>query len=157
LAKRVALLLPKRAGGKNTFRLNLSSAALRVSRCALCSYMVGGGAWSKLRVAIRTREIYRSTNGDRWLLARDPDTDRVFVRHELAMDRRSKNSCAWLDRWSRDFCGSATSVRFGMFVADLFKPRCRLEAENLFSVINSASPWGVRRRVFDCAALTGRC
>jgi hypothetical protein len=21
-------------------------------------------------------------NGDRWLLARDPDTDRVFVRHE---------------------------------------------------------------------------
>jgi len=28
----------------------------------------------------------------------------------------------------------------GMFVADLFKPRCRLEAENLFLVINSASP-----------------
>jgi hypothetical protein len=33
-------------------------------------------------VAVRTREIYRSANGDRWLLARDPDTDRVFVRHE---------------------------------------------------------------------------
>jgi hypothetical protein len=30
-------------------------------------------------VAVRTREIYRSANGDRWLLARDPDTDRVFV------------------------------------------------------------------------------
>jgi hypothetical protein len=31
-------------------------------------------------VAVRTREIYRSANGDRWLLACDPD--RVFVRHE---------------------------------------------------------------------------
>jgi hypothetical protein len=30
--------------------------------------------------AVRTREIYRSSNGDRWLLA--PETDRVFVRHE---------------------------------------------------------------------------
>jgi hypothetical protein len=29
-------------------------------------------------VAVRTREIYRSANGDRWLLARDPDTGRVF-------------------------------------------------------------------------------
>ncbi len=33
-------------------------------------------------MAVRTREIYRSANGDRWLLARDPDTGRVFVRHE---------------------------------------------------------------------------
>jgi hypothetical protein len=33
-------------------------------------------------VAVRTREIYRGANGDRWLLARDPDTGRVFVRHE---------------------------------------------------------------------------
>jgi hypothetical protein len=33
-------------------------------------------------VVIRTREIYHSANGDRWLLALDFDTDRVFVRHE---------------------------------------------------------------------------
>ena len=33
-------------------------------------------------VTVRTREIYHSANGDRWLLARDPDTGRVFVRHE---------------------------------------------------------------------------
>ena len=32
--------------------------------------------------ALRTREIYRSSNGDRWLLARNPDIGRVFVRHE---------------------------------------------------------------------------
>ena len=32
--------------------------------------------------AVRTREIYRSSNGDRWLLARGPETSRVFVRHE---------------------------------------------------------------------------
>ena len=64
--------------------------------------------------AVRTREIYRSSNGDRWLLARDPETGRVFVRHEpnlpqvdrsrtlrsepfsspLATDQRSKKSCA---------------------------------------------------------------
>jgi hypothetical protein len=34
------------------------------------------------RVAVRTREIYCSANGDRWLLARDPNAARVFVRHE---------------------------------------------------------------------------
>jgi hypothetical protein len=33
-------------------------------------------------VTIWTREIYRSPNGDRWLLAQDSDTGRVFVRHE---------------------------------------------------------------------------
>jgi hypothetical protein len=34
-------------------------------------------------MTVRTREIYRiASDGDRWLLARDPDTARVFVRHE---------------------------------------------------------------------------
>jgi hypothetical protein len=33
-------------------------------------------------MTLRTRGIYHSANGDRWLLARDPDTGRVFVRHE---------------------------------------------------------------------------
>jgi hypothetical protein len=34
------------------------------------------------RMAVRTRPIYLSANGDRWLLACDPDSGRVFVRHE---------------------------------------------------------------------------
>ena len=29
----------------------------------------------------RTMEIYNSPNGDRWLLAREPDSGRIFVRH----------------------------------------------------------------------------
>jgi hypothetical protein len=29
-----------------------------------------------------TRELYCSSNGDRWHLARDPDTGRVFIRHQ---------------------------------------------------------------------------
>ena len=29
-----------------------------------------------------TRELYCSSNGDRWLLARGPGSGRVFVRHE---------------------------------------------------------------------------
>ena len=33
-------------------------------------------------MAIRTRQIYLSPNGDSWLLVRDLDTGRVFVRHE---------------------------------------------------------------------------
>jgi hypothetical protein len=36
----------------------------------------------RTRVTIRTREIYLSPNGDRWLLAHDSDSGRVFVRHE---------------------------------------------------------------------------
>jgi len=31
---------------------------------------------------VEARELYRSPNGDRWLLVRDPGPGRVFVRHE---------------------------------------------------------------------------
>jgi hypothetical protein len=33
-------------------------------------------------MALATRELYHSSNGDRWYLARDPDAGRVFVRHQ---------------------------------------------------------------------------
>ena len=33
-------------------------------------------------IRVETRELYSSPNGDRWLLCRESDTDRVFVRHE---------------------------------------------------------------------------
>jgi len=33
-------------------------------------------------VAHDMKELYRSSNGDRWWLARDRDSGRVFVRHE---------------------------------------------------------------------------
>jgi hypothetical protein len=29
----------------------------------------------------RNRELYNSSNGDRWLLVREPESGRVFVRH----------------------------------------------------------------------------
>jgi hypothetical protein len=35
-----------------------------------------------MRVSVQTRELYYSTNGDRWCLAYDPAVGRVFVRHE---------------------------------------------------------------------------
>jgi hypothetical protein len=31
---------------------------------------------------LNIRELYHSPNGDRWYLAHDPDTGRVFVKHE---------------------------------------------------------------------------
>jgi bifunctional DNA-binding transcriptional regulator/antitoxin component of YhaV-PrlF toxin-antitoxin module len=31
---------------------------------------------------IETRKLYQSANGDRWLLVRDSDAERVFIRHE---------------------------------------------------------------------------
>lgn len=33
-------------------------------------------------MTLETRELYRSSNGDRWHLARDPDSGRVFIKHE---------------------------------------------------------------------------
>lgn len=33
-------------------------------------------------MALETRELYRSSSGDRWQLARDPGSGRVFVLHE---------------------------------------------------------------------------
>ena len=31
---------------------------------------------------LEKRELYRSSNGDRWFLAREPETGRLFVGHE---------------------------------------------------------------------------
>jgi len=33
-------------------------------------------------MAVATRELYSSPNGDRWFLGRDPITEEVFIRHE---------------------------------------------------------------------------
>jgi hypothetical protein len=33
-------------------------------------------------ISVETRELHSSLNGDRWLLCRDTETDRVFVRHK---------------------------------------------------------------------------
>jgi hypothetical protein len=33
-------------------------------------------------MSLDTRGLYRSPNGDRWSLVRDPGSGRVFVRHE---------------------------------------------------------------------------
>ena len=33
-------------------------------------------------MSMEVRELYRSANGDRWSLVRDPGSGRVFVRHE---------------------------------------------------------------------------
>ena len=33
-------------------------------------------------MSLDTRELYRSPNGDRWSLARDPASGRMSVRHE---------------------------------------------------------------------------
>ncbi|MBV8738484.1 MAG: hypothetical protein JO007_14725 [Alphaproteobacteria bacterium] len=33
-------------------------------------------------MAIEIRELYSSSNGDRWFLGRDPGTGDVFIRHE---------------------------------------------------------------------------
>jgi hypothetical protein len=33
-------------------------------------------------MALLTRELYHSSNGDRWHLARDPDNGQLFVRHQ---------------------------------------------------------------------------
>ena len=35
------------------------------------------------RMSIRSRELYRSANGDRWSLVRDAESGRVIVRHEV--------------------------------------------------------------------------
>ena len=32
-------------------------------------------------MSAQKRELYRSPNGDRWYLAREPETGRLFVRH----------------------------------------------------------------------------
>jgi hypothetical protein len=62
--------------------LNLQPLGLRVPHCARCYYMVGAEQGANSAVAVRTREIYRSANRDRWCWPAILDTARVFVRHE---------------------------------------------------------------------------
>jgi hypothetical protein len=33
-------------------------------------------------MSYEARELYSSTNGDRWYLVRDPDSGRVFIEHK---------------------------------------------------------------------------
>ena len=79
IGKASALLPGRRAPAQARFLKSAGS----IAGVALRSLLLYGwsGAWSKFGVAIRTRQIYLSPNEDRWLLARDPDTGRVFVRH----------------------------------------------------------------------------
>ena len=41
---------------------------------------------------VQTRTLYQSANGDRWQLARDQDTGRVFIRHEANLSSGGKAS-----------------------------------------------------------------
>lgn len=53
-------------------------------------------------MTILTADFYRSSNGDRWLLVRDTETDRRIVRHEpnLSSGGRVTDTPVeeWLDR-----------------------------------------------------------
>jgi hypothetical protein len=60
------------------------------------------------------RELYHSPNGDRWHLARDPDTGRVFVKHQANL--RSGGHMAEIEigvflkatvRSIKSYCGSS--------------------------------------------------
>lgn len=43
-------------------------------------------------MTVPTRELYRSPNGDRWLLAREPSSGRAFIRHEANLASGGKVS-----------------------------------------------------------------
>src|SRR5262245_14140912 len=79
--RRRALRDCRGSGALRPSRVSCSALAVAL-RLALPIYHPEARAWSKYRMALRTREIYRSPNGDRWLLALDTETGRVFVRHE---------------------------------------------------------------------------
>ena len=41
---------------------------------------------------VQVREIYSSPNGDRWDLARDPESGQVFVRHQANLASGGKST-----------------------------------------------------------------
>ena len=41
---------------------------------------------------MRTRELYRSSNGDDWFLAREADTGRVYVLHRANVSSGGRES-----------------------------------------------------------------
>jgi hypothetical protein len=50
-------------------------------------------------MALVTRELYHSSNGDRWYLARDLDTVRVFITYQANLPKaREKARCRQIVR-----------------------------------------------------------
>ena len=43
-------------------------------------------------MSLARREIYRSSNGDSWYLAREPENDRAFVVHEANLSSGGKKT-----------------------------------------------------------------
>jgi hypothetical protein len=54
----------------------------------------------EIGMTIETRTLYQIPNGDRWQLARDAETGRVFVRHEA----------------NRSSGGQVTDIEIGAFL-----------------------------------------
>ena len=50
----------------------------------------------------QTRELYRSPNGDRWLLAREPASGRAFIRHEANLSSGGHVSNVEIGAFLRD-------------------------------------------------------
>ena len=65
-------------------------------------------------MTIQRKELYRSSNGDRWLLARDIESGEVFVRHEANLASGGQRthieigaflSKVGMDPSTRNYCG----------------------------------------------------
>jgi hypothetical protein len=46
------------------------------------TYEALGNGFVETSMATKTREIYTSSNGDRWLVGSESESGRVFVKHE---------------------------------------------------------------------------
>jgi hypothetical protein len=55
--------------------------------------MAGGACERATGMPLEARELYSSPNGDRWYLARDPDSEQVFVMHEPNAPSGGRTTC----------------------------------------------------------------
>jgi hypothetical protein len=73
------------------------------------------------------RGLYHSPNGDRWLLARDPDTGHVFVKHQANLPSG----------------GHMAEIEIGVFLNQGHGP----EHQSIKSYCGSSAHWWKKRRL----------
>lgn len=72
---------------------------------------------------VLTRALYSSPNGDRWLLSRETDTGRVFIRHEANLASG----------------GQVSDIEIGTFLSGPLNPEHQTLLRLIATLVNGAN------------------
>lgn len=82
-------------------------------------------------MAIQRRELYQSSNGDRWYLAHDTDSERLFVQHQANAPSGGHIEDFELGSFLNRAKGSPEHRALVLMLAELIKNDVKSDADEL--------------------------